>query len=98
MWYGLKERTSEVREQLANELLDDIAERSLSNNLRNAGDYVNNDIKYFDHHWPFTKAGVYKRCKYCQTKRTCTYCIKCNVNLHLGLCYLKYHQMNDLRM
>lgn len=28
MWFGLKERTSEIRKQLATEILDDIAEKN----------------------------------------------------------------------
>lgn len=93
MWYGIKERTSEVREQLANELLEHVTkmERERSFVVRKELGGNTKGACNLDGHWPFPNKGKYRMCRLCKLNKTNNYCIKCNVHIHTGMCYVEWH-------
>lgn len=108
-YYGVNDSVADIRRMVADELLDELEDESQFGltplNVRDKTSLNAVRLNGLPEHWPWpgsargggTKGRSKQRpCAACKKGKTAVYCKRCEVHLHLGPCYEKWHLSENL--
>lgn len=106
-YFGVNDSVAFVREAIAQEFLAEF-ESTVTNRLkqpqkpyipiylRNMYELHKTRLNHLPEHWPDTRRHNSVRCVVCKASKTSLFCVRCNVHLHAGECYYRWHNVLDL--